>query len=109
MEGNMVFDIRNSKAKPDDPLIGATAQVKFCAELKATKQPKRAPFIVQMVRPDGTHVGTLSGLYTLETLPTTAQLVGGQHTEEGSTGKLLCDYLTPPTNYFIKLSKYEFF
>jgi len=121
MHGVVKFEIRNSHSK-GDLLTGATASVRttnflqpnsftymflqlsFKDSIATTQNPKRIPFSLQLVAADQTCVGTLVGEYSIDNMPTSAQLVGGLHTEEGVSGKLLCDYLKPPNKYLIKLA-----
>jgi hypothetical protein len=100
LDSRIHFEVKSKK--PDSPLNGSCGTLDLSRYIKEKSWTDVAYTVNLSV--NNTAKGTLSGVLSLMNVPTTSQLVGGKHTEEGSTGKLLCDWLAPPSKYRIKVS-----
>jgi hypothetical protein len=84
--------------------IDSNVKIKL-GQYLTSAEVKNVPFKELMLHPKSNKpVAEIQGLLTLENLPKFAQLVGGEHTEAGCTGKLLLPFLNPPSAYLVKVA-----
>jgi hypothetical protein len=70
----------------------------------ANYKVKDQDFTAALADTEAKEVGRVKGTITIENLPKSAQLIGGEHNEHGCTGQLLLEDMEPPNRYLVKKS-----
>jgi hypothetical protein len=83
-------------------MLGSKATIKLAKYLQ-NSQVVNYPFSENLVLENGLAVSQIRGFISVDNLPKTAQVVGGEHTETGCTGRLLLDWLNPPSSFKVRV------
>eukprot|EP01122_Echinamoeba_exundans_P011935 TRINITY_DN4896_c0_g2_i6.p1 TRINITY_DN4896_c0_g2~~TRINITY_DN4896_c0_g2_i6.p1 ORF type:complete len:422 (+),score=65.81 TRINITY_DN4896_c0_g2_i6:500-1765(+) len=83
-------------------MLGSKATIKLAKYLQ-NSQVVNYPFSENLVLENGVAVSQIRGFISVDNLPKTAQVVGGEHTETGCTGRLLLDWLSPPSSFKVRV------
>eukprot|EP01122_Echinamoeba_exundans_P011003 TRINITY_DN4239_c0_g1_i2.p1 TRINITY_DN4239_c0_g1~~TRINITY_DN4239_c0_g1_i2.p1 ORF type:complete len:738 (-),score=144.47 TRINITY_DN4239_c0_g1_i2:41-2254(-) len=95
--------VKGGKKSSSNKLLDARGDMRlgpYIANYKVKDQDFTAP----LADAEGKEVGRVKGTITIENLPKSAQLIGGEHNEHGCTGQLLLEDIEPPNRYLVKKS-----
>lgn len=95
--------VRGGKKGSANKLIDARGDMRLGPYI-ANYKVKDQDFTAVLVSKEGSEVGRVKGTITIDNLPKSAQLIGGEHNENGCTGQLLLEDMEPPNRYLVKKS-----